>query len=81
MGLQFPNLEWSPNFGIKVIIPLLMKYEVNPNESIAQKARKSVGAISSMFFLKNFVNKSSWRGALPLGREVMASTTSSKVNS
>jgi len=52
MDLQFPNLEWSPNFRIKVIIPLLMKSKINPNENIAQKARKSVGAISSMFFFK-----------------------------
>jgi hypothetical protein len=35
MGLQFPNLEWSPDFGIRVIIPLLMKSEFSPNESIA----------------------------------------------
>ncbi len=35
MGLQFPNLEWSPDFEIKVIIPLLMKSEVSPNENIA----------------------------------------------
>jgi hypothetical protein len=50
MGFQFPNLEWSPYFGIKVIIPLLMKSEVSTNESIAQKVRRTVGAISSMFF-------------------------------
>jgi hypothetical protein len=58
MGLQFPNLEWSPDFGIKVIILLLIKSEVNPNESIVQKAKKSMGAISSMFFLKNPIGKS-----------------------
>jgi hypothetical protein len=49
MGLQFPNLEWSPDFGIKVIIPLLMKFEVNPNENITWKAGRSVGAIFSTF--------------------------------
>jgi hypothetical protein len=81
MGFQFPNLEWPPYFGIKVIIPLLMKSEVSTNESIAQKVRRTVGAISSMFSWKNYVGKLSWLDALPLGREVMASTTSSKVNS
>ncbi len=50
MGLQFPNLEWFLDFRIKVIIPLLIKSEVSPNESIARKARKSVGAIFSTFF-------------------------------
>jgi hypothetical protein len=49
MGFQFPNLEWSPYFRIKVIIPLLMKSEVSPNESIVQKVRRTVGAISSTF--------------------------------
>jgi hypothetical protein len=49
MGLQFPNLEWSPDFEIKVIIPLLMKSEISPNESIAQKAKRSEGAILSTF--------------------------------
>jgi len=49
MGFQFPNLEWYPDSGIKVIIPLLMKFEVSPDDSIAQKVRKSMGAISSTF--------------------------------
>ncbi len=29
MGFQFSNLEWSPNFRIKVIIPLLMMFDAN----------------------------------------------------
>ncbi len=58
-----------------------MKSEVSPNESIARKARKIVRAISSMFSWKNSIGKPLWPGALPLGKEVMASTTSSKVNS
>ncbi len=49
MGLQFPILEWSLDFKIKVIIPLLMKYEIKPNERIARKVRRNVGAISSTF--------------------------------
>ncbi len=65
----------------KVIIPLLMKFKVSPSESIARKARKKVGAISSMFFKKNYVGKPSWLRALPLGKEVMVSTTSSKASS
>jgi hypothetical protein len=49
MGLEFPNLEWSPDFKVKVIIPLLMKSKVSPNESIVQKARRNVEAKFSMF--------------------------------
>ncbi len=60
---------------------MLMKSEVRPIESIVQKVRRSMGAVFSMFFWKNFVGKSSWLGAFPLGNEVMASTTSSRLNS
>jgi hypothetical protein len=81
MGLHFPNLEWSSNFGIKVIILLLVKFEVSPNENIVRKARRNEGVIFSTFSSKNYVGKLSWPNVLPLIREVMASTTSSKVNS
>jgi hypothetical protein len=35
IGRQFPSFEWSPDFGIKVIMPLLMYSEVNPHANMA----------------------------------------------
>jgi hypothetical protein len=46
IGRQFPNFEWSSDFGIKVIMPLLMYFEVNPCVSMALKASSTVGATS-----------------------------------
>jgi hypothetical protein len=46
IGCQFLNFEWSPDFGIKVIMPLLMYYKVSPRASMALKASSSVGATS-----------------------------------
>jgi hypothetical protein len=46
IGRQFPSFEWSPDFGIRVIMPLLMYSEVNPRASMALKANSNVGATS-----------------------------------
>jgi hypothetical protein len=47
IGCQFPSFEWSPDFGIRVIMPLLMYSEVSPHASMALKASSSVGASHS----------------------------------
>ncbi len=73
IGCQFPSFEWSPNFRIKVIMPLLMYSKVNPCASMALKANSSVGATSFTYSWKNFVWIPSCSGALPLGSKVMAS--------
>ncbi len=46
IGRQFPNFEWSLDFKIKVIMPLLMYSEVNPHVSMALKASSNVRATS-----------------------------------
>jgi len=46
IGCQFPSFEWSPNFEIKVIMPLLMYSEINPHASMALKANSNVGVTS-----------------------------------
>ncbi len=58
-----------------------MKSKVRPSENIARMARRSMGVVSSMFSWKNFIDRPSWPGVLPLGREVMVFITSSKVSS
>jgi hypothetical protein len=52
---QFPSFEWSPDFRIRVIMPLLMYYKVNPCASMALKASSSMGATSFTYSWKNFV--------------------------
>ncbi len=59
IGRQFPSLESSSDFGIKMILLLLMKAEVSPEESIARNARRSVGVVSSTFSWKNSIGKPS----------------------
>ncbi len=73
IGRQFPNFEWSPNFGIRVIMPLLMYSEVNPRASMALKVSSSVGATSFTYSWKNSIGIPLCPGALPLGSEAMAS--------
>jgi hypothetical protein len=46
IGHQFPSFEWSLDFKIKVIMPLLMYSEVSPRASMALKANSNVGATS-----------------------------------
>ncbi len=46
IGRQFPSFEWSPDFGIMVIMPLLMYSEVTPHATMALKANSSVGVTS-----------------------------------
>jgi hypothetical protein len=43
---QFPRFECSPDFGIRVIMPLLMYSKVSPRAGMALKASSSVGATS-----------------------------------
>jgi len=81
IGLQFLNLEWSPNLGITMIRPLLMCVDVFPRFNMVVKALRSVGATSSAYSWKNSIGMSSCPGVLPLGREEMASTISFKVRS
>jgi hypothetical protein len=69
---QFPSFEWSLDFGMRVIMPLLMYSEVNPHANMALKASYIVGAISFTYFRKNYVGIPSCPRALPLGSEVMA---------
>ncbi len=78
IGCQFPSFEWSPDFEIKVIMPLLMKSEVSPRASMALKASNSVGATSFTYSWKKFVEIPSCPGALPLGNELMASLISAR---
>ncbi len=74
IGCQFPSFEWSPDFGIRVIMPLLMYSEVNPCASMALEASSNVGATSFTYS----VGIPSCPGALPLGSKVMASVISTK---
>ncbi len=46
IGCQFLSFEWSPDFGIKVIMPLLMYSEVSPHASMVLKANSNVGVTS-----------------------------------
>jgi hypothetical protein len=46
IGLQFPSFEWSPDFEIKVILPLLMYSDVNPYVNMALKVSSSMGPTS-----------------------------------
>ncbi len=78
IGRQFPSFEWSPNFGIRVIMPFLMYSEVNPRASMALKASNSVGATSFTYPGKNSVGIPSCHGAFPLGSKVMASVISAR---
>ncbi len=50
IGHQFPSFEWSLDFGIKVIMPLLMYSNVNPCASMALKASSSLGATSFTYY-------------------------------
>ncbi len=63
IGCQFPSFEWSPNFGIRVIMPLLMYSEVNPCASMALKASNSVGGYLIHILLKEFC----WDSIVPWG--------------
>ncbi len=78
IGRQFPSFEWSPDFGIKVIMPLLMYSEVNSCASMALKANSSVEATSFTYSLKNYVGIPSCPRALPLGSKVMAFVISTR---
>ncbi len=71
IGHQFPNFEWSPDFRIRVIMPLLIYSKVSPCASMALKASSSVGATSFTYSWKNSVEIPSCPKALPLGNEVM----------
>jgi hypothetical protein len=46
IGHQFPSFDWSLDFRIRVIMPLLMYSKVSPHVSMALKASSSVGATS-----------------------------------
>ncbi len=67
---QLPSLEWSPDFRMKVMVPLLMKSEVSPQASIARNARRRVGAISSTFSWKKekFSQQTNVAWGFPLGQ-------------
>jgi hypothetical protein len=50
MGPQFSIFDWSLDFGMRIIIPFLVKYEVLPRDNIALKAsrRMRVGNVEQM---------------------------------
>ncbi len=75
---QFPSFEWSSDFGIRLIMPLLVYFEVSTYASMALKASNNVGATSFTYSRKNFVGIPLCPGALPLGSEVMASVISAR---
>ncbi len=73
IGCQLLSLAWSPDLGIKVMMPLLIRAEVSPMLSMALNARSKVGAISFVSSWKNSVGMSSLPGALSFGIAVMVS--------
>lgn len=40
MGRQFSIFDWSLDFGMRIILPLLVKYELLPRDNIALKASR-----------------------------------------
>jgi hypothetical protein len=57
---------------MRVISPLLIEAEALPVQSIAVKALKRIGTISSAHSWKNSMGRPSFPGAFPLGRALIA---------
>ncbi len=79
IGLQLLSFAWSPDFGMRVIKPLLMKAEVAPSLSIAANAFKRSGMTSCAHSWKISMGTPSWPDALPFGKARMVHWISSRV--